>query len=108
MAELGFSFGVVVLATVELECGRGVAQISTWLGFVVDPVGPTVQMARDKQLLVMKLLGDLVSGKVFMHKEIAEGLGRLHGQQPALCRIATSTLSLEGRKVHVLRVSFPP
>ena len=51
------------------------AQINTWLGFVIDPAKPTVQMARDKHLLVMQLLEDLVQGKVFTHKDIKKGLG---------------------------------
>ena len=30
------------------------AQVNTWLGFVIDPAVPSVQMAKEKFLLVMK------------------------------------------------------
>ena len=45
------------------------AQINTWLGFVIDPTGPTVQVARDKHLLVMKLLEVLVGVHAQGHRE---------------------------------------
>ena len=43
------------------------ARINTWLGFAIDPAGPTVQMVWDKHLLAMQLLEHLVQGKVFTH-----------------------------------------
>ena len=45
------------------------AQINTWLGFVIDPTGPTVQVARHKHLLVMKLLEVLVGVHAQGHRE---------------------------------------
>ena len=53
------------------------AEVNTWLGFVIDPKGPCVQMARDKHLLVMGILEDLSNGKVMSASQIASALGRL-------------------------------
>ncbi|CAE7402536.1 ppsC, partial [Symbiodinium microadriaticum] len=53
------------------------AEVNTWLGFVIDPKGPCVQMARDKHLLVMGILEELKSGKVMSASQIASALGRL-------------------------------
>ncbi|CAE7419501.1 unnamed protein product [Symbiodinium microadriaticum] len=46
------------------------AEVNTWLGFVIDPKGPCVQMARDKHLLVMGILEELKSGKVMSASQI--------------------------------------
>ena len=53
------------------------AEVNTWLGFVIDPQGPCVQMARDKHLLVVGILEELRSGKVLSATQIASALGRL-------------------------------
>ncbi|CAE7028292.1 MKK3 [Symbiodinium sp. CCMP2456] len=53
------------------------AEVNTWLGFVIDPKGPCVQMARDKHLLVVGILEELKSGKVMSASQIASALGRL-------------------------------
>ena len=42
---------------------------------MIDPAKPTGQMARDRHLLVMQLLEDLVQSKVFTCKEIEEWAG---------------------------------
>ena len=51
------------------------AEVNTWLGFVIDPQGPCVQMARDKHLLVVGILEELKSGKVLCTPPLAIGLG---------------------------------
>ena len=53
------------------------SEINTWLGFVINPAGPFVQMARDKHVIVLSLLKDLASGKVFSTKAIGLALGRI-------------------------------
>ena len=53
------------------------SEINTWLGFVINPAGPFVQMARDKHVIVLSLLQDLASGKVFSTKAIEKALGRI-------------------------------
>ncbi|CAE7439728.1 MKK3, partial [Symbiodinium microadriaticum] len=53
------------------------AEVKTWLGFVIDPKGPCVQTARDKHLLVMGILEELKNGKVMSAPQIASALGRL-------------------------------
>ena len=66
------------------------AQVNTWLGFVIDPAGPSVQMAKEKFLLVMKILDDLEEGKVFTSKAIEKALGRI--QWATTCCPATKSL----------------
>ena len=66
------------------------AEINTWLGFVIDPSVPSVQLAKDKFLLVMKILEDLEEGKVFTSKAIEKGLGRI--QWATTCCPATKSL----------------
>ncbi|CAE7700384.1 CML13 [Symbiodinium sp. KB8] len=60
--------------------------VNTWLGFVIDPKGPCVQMARDKHLLVMGILEDLSNGKVMSASQIASALGAVgpEGGDPPL------------------------
>ena len=53
------------------------SEINTWLGFVINPAGPFVQMARDKHVIVLALLKDLAAGKVFSAKAIEKALGRI-------------------------------
>ena len=53
------------------------AHTNTRLGFVIDPSGPIVQMARDKHALVMQLLDRLAAGEVFTLKDLEKGMGRL-------------------------------
>ena len=51
--------------------------VNTWLGFVVDPTGPTIRMAEQKHDIVMVILMDLAEGKTFTSKEIEKAMGRL-------------------------------
>ena len=51
------------------------SEINTWLGFVINPSGPFVQMAKDKHVAL--LLKELQEGKVFFCKGIEKALGRI-------------------------------
>eukprot|EP00435_Cladocopium_sp_Y103_P025774 s3535_g6.t1 len=53
------------------------AEVNTWLGFVVHPNTPQVQMAAPKHVLVMVLLDRLIQGDSLTHKEIEKALGRV-------------------------------
>ena len=53
------------------------SEINTWLGFVINPSGPFVQMAKDKHVAVLALLKDLEEGKVFSLKAIEKALGKI-------------------------------
>ena len=53
------------------------AHTNTWLGFVIDPSGPIVQMAKDKHALVTQLLDRLAAREVFTLKDLEKGMGRL-------------------------------
>ena len=41
------------------------SKINTWLGFVINPSGPFVQLAKNKHVAVLALLKELEEGKVF-------------------------------------------
>ena len=45
------------------------SEINTWLGFVINPSGPFVQMAKEKHVAVLALLKELEEGKAFSLKE---------------------------------------
>ena len=47
------------------------------LGFVINPSGPFVQMAKDKHVAVLALLRELAEGKVFPLKAIEKALGKI-------------------------------
>ena len=49
----------------SLHWGPLLAGRNTWLGFVINPSGPFVQMAKDKHVAVLALLKELEEGKVF-------------------------------------------
>ena len=53
------------------------SEINTWLGFVINPSGSFVQMAKDKRVAVLALLRDLQDGKVFSSRSIEKGVGRI-------------------------------
>ena len=53
------------------------SEINTWLGFVINPSGPFVQMAKDKHVAVLKLLKELEEGKAFSLKAIEKALGKI-------------------------------
>ena len=44
--------------------------LNTWLGFVIDPTGPIVQLAKDKHILVLQLLDKLSAGEAFTIKDL--------------------------------------
>ena len=48
-----------------------------WLGFVINPSGPFVQMPKDKHVAVLALLKELAEGKVFSLKAIEKALGKI-------------------------------
>ena len=53
------------------------SEINTWLGFVINPSGPFVQMAKEKHVAVGKLLKELEEGKAFSLKAIEKALGKI-------------------------------
>ena len=53
------------------------SEINTWLGFVINPSGPFVQMAKEKHVAVLKLLKDLEEGKAFSLKAIEKAFGKI-------------------------------
>ena len=87
--------------------------VNTWLGFVIDPTGPIVQMATDKNSLVLNLLDKLAAGDVFTLKDLEKGMGRLQWATSA-CPLTKpllqplwqwkSVLRSSGRPNHLIRV----
>eukprot|EP00434_Breviolum_minutum_P036841 symbB.v1.2.032656.t1/scaffold3949.1/size47703/6 len=53
------------------------SEMNTWLGFVKNPSGPFVQMAKEKHVAVLKLLKELEEGKAFSLKAIEKALGKI-------------------------------
>ena len=53
------------------------SEINTWLGFVINPSGPFVQMAKEKHVAVLALLKELEEGKAFSLKAIEKALGKI-------------------------------
>ena len=62
-------------------------EINTWLGFVVHPNVPRVQIAAPKFVIITELLDQLIQGTVFTSKSVERALGRL---QTAACPLAKS------------------
>ena len=54
------------------------AEVNTWLGFVVHPNIPQVLMAANKHILVMEVLQIMVEGQAMHSKDIEKALGRIH------------------------------
>ena len=87
--------------------------VNTWLGFVIDPTGPIVQMATDKNSLVLNLLDKLAAGDVFTLKDLEKGMGRLQWATSA-CPLTKpllqplwqwkGVLRSSGRPNHLIRV----
>ena len=70
--------GVLLAVGTPLSWKKTVlSEINTWLGFVINPSGPFVQMAKDKHVAVLALLKDLEEGKVFSLKAIEKALGKI-------------------------------
>ena len=53
------------------------SEINTWLGFVINPSGPFVQMAKEKHVAVLALLKEIETGQAFSLKAIEKALGRI-------------------------------
>ena len=67
------------------------AEVNTWLGFVVHPNLLQVLMAANKHILVMEVLQTMVEGQAMHAKEIEKGLGRIQSATSA-CPLAKSML----------------
>ena len=74
------------------------SEINTWLGFVINPAGPFVQLARDKHVIVLALLKDLAAGKIFSSKPIEKALGEDsmgHSHMPSGKTVPSALLAVE-------------
>ena len=67
------------------------AEINAWLGFVVHPNIPQVQMAAPKHVIVLSLLDKLIQNEVFAAKEIERALGRIQWAT-AVCPLTKSLM----------------
>ena len=67
------------------------AEVNTWLGFVVHPNIPPVLMAANKHILVMEVLQTMVEGQAMHSKNIEKALGRIQWATAA-CPLAKSML----------------
>ena len=67
------------------------AEVNTWLGFVVHPNIPQVLMAANKHILVMEVLQIMVEGQAMHLKDIEKALGRIQWATAA-CPLAKSML----------------
>ena len=78
------------------------AEVNTWLGFVVHPNIPQVLMAANKHILVMEVLQTMVEGQAMHSKDIEKALGRIQCR----CRMsagkidAPATLGMEDGHHH--------
>ena len=56
------------------------SEVNTWLGFVINPVGPIVRMGQEKHDAIMKILSALRTGQVqvFSWKDLERILGKLN------------------------------
>ena len=52
------------------------SEVNTWLGFLLTPTGPIVQISQDKKPMMEALLHKLAEGALFTAKEIERALGR--------------------------------
>ena len=84
------------------------AEVNTWLGFVVHPNIPQVLMAANKHILVMEVLQIMVEGQAMHLKDIEKALGRIQWATAA-CPLAPATLGMEDGHHHArLSSSTPP
>ena len=67
------------------------AEINTWLGFVVHPSIPRVQMAAPKHIKVMEPLEELANGSPMSAKAIEKAMGRIQWAT-ACCPLTKSLL----------------
>ena len=54
------------------------AEVNTWLGFVVNPRTLVVRMAQDKHDIIMEILKKLSQGETFTSKAIEKALGHIN------------------------------
>ena len=84
------------------------AEVNTWLGFVVHPNIPQVLMAANKHILVMEVLQIMVEGQAMHLKDIEKALGRIQWATAA-CPLAKSMLQpLWAWKMATTTVGKPP
>ena len=84
------------------------AEVNTWLGFVVHPNIPQVLMAANKHILVMEVLQIMVEGQAMHSKDIEKALGRIQWATAA-CPLAKSMLQpLWAWKMATTTVGKPP
>ena len=77
------------------------AEVNTWLGFVVHPNIPQVLMAANKHILVMEVLQTMVEGQAMHSKDIEKALGRIQWATAACGEVdAPATLGLEDGHHH--------
>ena len=67
------------------------AEINTWLGFVIHPNTPQVQMAAPRHVLVLEILDQLVQDQAFSAKAIERARGRIQWAT-AVCPLTKSLL----------------
>ena len=84
------------------------AEINTWLGFVIHPAIPRVQMAAPKHIKVMELLEELANGSPMSAKAIEKAMGRIQWAT-ACCPLTKSLLQpLWAWKMAVKTMGHPP
>ena len=84
------------------------AEINTWLGFVIHPAIPRVQMAAPKHIKVMELLEELANGSPMSAKAIEKAMGRIQWAT-ACCPLTKSMLQpLWAWKMAVRTMGHPP
>ena len=84
------------------------AEINTWLGFVIHPSIPRVQMAAPKHIKVMELLEELSNGSPMSAKAIEKAMGRIQWAT-ACCPLTKSLLQpLWAWKMAVNTMGHPP
>ena len=82
------------------------AEVNTWLGFVVHPNIPQVLMAANKHILVMEVLQIMVEGQAMHSKDIEKALGRIQWATAA-CPLAKWMLQ-PAWKMATTTVGKPP
>ena len=84
------------------------AEINTWLGFVIHPTIPRVQMAAPKHIKVMELLEELANESPMSAKAIEKAMGRIQWAT-ACCPLTKSMLQpLWAWKMAVKTTGHPP
>ena len=83
------------------------AEVNTWLGFVVHPNIPQVLMAANKHILVMEVLQIMVEGQAMHLKDIEKALGHIQWAKSMLqplwaWKMATTTVGKPPKVVRML------